>query len=1597
MQMDNNIQHILGLDLGTNSIGWALVEIDHVKHVVRIMMMGSRIIPMSPSEIAKFENGGHMDSAAAARRKFKQPRRMNERFILRRDRLNYVLNLYSMLPSHYKLEIDFETPEGLHSGKFKPGKEPKIAYQLNKEKHKDGKRDKYDFLFQDQYEKMEKDLKQKNPHLRHHYIPKDWTLYYLRKKALTEEITLEQLSWVLHSFNKKRGYEKVEGADDDANDAETRICSVTDIKADNNLYTIQLTDENNPSWHFTYQQESSRPMASVGDFKQVEIESYYDDEGNYDEGKTKFVLKEIISLQAVQCNSDGKKFQVVFDNGWECHMGKLLQTNTPSTLICTEEYRFDGLLKKRSVILVEEKDKKENWAYIKLGTETQIAKYNREHGTRGVASYFYDNLLSNNPDRLHTKIIGGLVESIDRTFYHDEVVAILTQQAKYHNDFSDHYQEAVEGLYPHNEGYRNLLMQQSFAQLVADDILFYQRELKSKKSEINDCRFEEYKYKTKDGKEVVRPAKAAHTANPYHQEFRIWKFINQLRILEEPNEEHASPLDVTEQYLTPENKNDIKAALFDEFQKHKTIKVSVLKKPFFKLPNKGKGFTWKNYPSDHEEKGNETRYEFMTRLRRVKNLDWEKFLNAKHLDNGKPVTNEYMLWHFFYSVKRKNQRSKGLPTLIARLLSNAKMSQIFCDEIVKQFSTFGSYKSQYGAYSEKALLKLLPLMRCGKYWDPEAVTRITGDVDDKECQGMIEQGSDEHKGAVDIVYQEKLLNLNKERWLSPADIHQYLKKGFKKNSLKNPVVEKVVCEMLNVVHDIWEYNLQCDANFRFDEIHIELGRELKRTPKQKATDVKTNKENQRANHRAELLLRELGLNSKSPFLREKYRIYEDCIMSRIRFDKKEMVYSFVDEDGNTQKVTKGDILTWQNDMAEFCKNKKTYILWLDRRFSSPYTGLEIRFKEIFDREKYEREHTFPQERVTLNSLKNLFMCETAINKAKTAMTGMEFIKKNGGKMVKGFRILTEAQYRLWVDDNVHDPQRREILLSEQIPDRFTDNQLNNTRYISRLASTLLSRIVRTEKEQGDRAVGMVTVNGSVTAMLRRDWSMGEVWNELIAPRFQRMNSEIEKLTGEPSCFFGQEREIDGKMVFIPDVPEQLRDGFEKKRIDHRHHALDALVVALTHRSHINYINNVAGSKDSEEALKIRKKLKQKYTITKTLKDKSKETRFLPPAQYKEDGKVISYKYAYTRQDGKTVTFPQFDKVVLEALCDTLVTFKQNTRIMSPRQNVYQHWDEEKGRIVTMQEEGLKDKRKWCFRQEITPTTTIYGQRIVNGEKYLQTKWNHSLESFASIPKGEIDGAIEAIADVAIQKTLTKYLKEQCGGDPTLAFSQEGIAYLNEHISEFTPNQKSHMPIYKISMRKRSEKGHPLSPNVGVKSRQFADGNPNVLCYFYPDKVLVKTIDMIINGREMPVGHAFTLCPNELVYVPTESEQKRADALTKRKELTAKEVGQKTLNPNNFYRAVSFDPEKNMSKVWVTPATVAQMIVNTVFDADGTLKDKEAKDLQIKGEYSVKTDKKKSMQGLFTDKTIRDVCWKVVLNRLGQIDYFITCNGQKIMR
>ena len=47
------------------------------------------------------------------------------------------------------------------------------------------------------------------------------------------------------------------------------------------------------------------------------------------------------------------------------------------------------------------------------------------------------------------------------------------------------------------------------------------------------------------------------------------------------------------------------------------------------------------------------------------------------------------------------------------------------DAFVDSFSKLPPFKKEYGAYSAKAIKKLLPLMRVGKYWDENNIDAET--------------------------------------------------------------------------------------------------------------------------------------------------------------------------------------------------------------------------------------------------------------------------------------------------------------------------------------------------------------------------------------------------------------------------------------------------------------------------------------------------------------------------------------------------------------------------------------------------------------------------------------------------------------------------------------------------------------------------------------------------------------------------------------------------------------------------------------------------------------------------------------------------------
>ena len=98
---------ILGLDLGTNSIGWALVDKDEKK----IINIGSRIVPMG-SELSEFEKG-NPQTKNAERRIARGIRRMGKRYKARRNKLLYILDKLGLLPEQFQFSQPFSDPTKL--------------------------------------------------------------------------------------------------------------------------------------------------------------------------------------------------------------------------------------------------------------------------------------------------------------------------------------------------------------------------------------------------------------------------------------------------------------------------------------------------------------------------------------------------------------------------------------------------------------------------------------------------------------------------------------------------------------------------------------------------------------------------------------------------------------------------------------------------------------------------------------------------------------------------------------------------------------------------------------------------------------------------------------------------------------------------------------------------------------------------------------------------------------------------------------------------------------------------------------------------------------------------------------------------------------------------------------------------------------------------------------------------------------------------------------------------------------------------------------------------------------------------------------------
>ncbi len=1447
---------ILGLDIGTNSIGAALITINEFGKEGSVKWMGSRIIPLDGDSLTKFENGGQVETKAANRRLLRGSRRLKQRYKLRRSRLTKVLKQLGWVSN------DFPTD-------FK---------QLNRNG---------DFSFNiNTYLPVSDETKQEAyTAFGTDKISDDWLVYFLRKKALEQRLTLSELARIIYMLNQRRGFKS----------------------SRKELPKQEETDEE----------------------KWPKIEKWI----------------EIVTVESIK-ETGKEKDKTIYEVNAGPYQSTMVRRYKPDWQGKTMELEITRKTTKAGEIAyVLRTPETSDWEKKKKALHDNIQEWLDNGLCRTIGEYFAIHLIEDKNYRIRQQII-------DREFYRKELETIWQKQASFHSELANKQQlpAIAKELYKNNKEKQKEIEANDLFYAIANDIIYYQRPLKSQKNSVDQCRFEKKRY-IQDGEEITVGVKVAPKSSPLFQEFRIWQDIHNLRVYEREQKVDGKvqmDADVTEHFITPETKE----ALFRLFDANGEVSsIAILRAINRKLADVTHRINL--FANRDKLKGNETKAAF-------------RKVFKKHLFDGEALLQEHevfeKLWHIQYSLSEESEVKAALQ----KLKDKEKKIIELPTEVINHLSKLPELPRQYAAYSSKAIKKLLPLMRCGSFWNQAAISEATKRriekiidaewdeaIDDRTRQLMqkysLEQ-IDHFTGlpvwlATYVVYGKHSERDSDEKYKIPAEID--VAKLIPTNSLRNPFVEQIIRETIQVVKCVWENYGQPD------EIHIELARELKKTAEEKADIAEANSRNEAEKQRIKVLLKELKEgNPQSLSDVEKFRLWK----ANGGFE-------------SNQKFE--ELFNKRNELVSNSEVEK-YRLWADQNHLSPYTGKAIPLSLLFT-PAYEVEHIFPRSRFFDDSFANKIICETGVNKEKDKTIARLFIQQYSGRTFerdgKKHTILDEETY-VANCKRIFKGKKLRNLLSDSIPEGFVSRQLNDTRHISKKLAELLYPVAK-EKE------GIIFTGGNITSELKDRWGLNKVWKETIKPRFERLEGIL------------------GETMVIPDPDDRNKFHFAKeyKRVDHRHHALDALIIAATTREHIRYLNTLNATTDAE---------KYKFGLVKRgIRD------FILP-------------------------WPNFTQEAKRKLAGIIVSHKATNRVVTKPFNRYLKWVETNGEVKKafvlqqqptdygkswsavrrsmfkepqgivylkeMQEKKLADaiaiqikKMQTQNRTGAKPADYIYDQTIRPQIKSLIHDFKSDLTAIKThLKKNPLKDAAGAAIEkvrVAIFKeyaakrvtldktfdekkinkipyanqargqgknaTLPQLLREHLAeqGKPETAFAGEGLDLLHKKLGY--PLKK--VTIYEAKDPESKFKGRYYETdkggNIFFVIKQSNNGNREM--YTLP---LVEAIERLANKLplvDIKEGETcFTLSPNELVYVPAEGEDIKAIDWSDTEKLFGK-----------VYKMVSCTG----GECHFLPHNIANLLVP--YNAQTK-----------KGEFGSLNKSENSTEGL----SIKRICIKLKTDRLGNI-------------
>ena len=545
----------------------------------------------------------------------------------------------------------------------------------------------------------------------------------------------------------------------------------------------------------------------------------------------------------------------------------------------------------------------------------------------------------------------------------------------------------------------------------------------------------------------------------------------------------------------------------------------------------------------------------------------------------------------------------------------------------------------------------------------------------------------------------------------------------KEETLRNPVVEQMTNETLQTIKSILKaYKLSPDEL----EIKVELARELKNNAKERESMHNNMLNNAKANKVAAYEIMQMEYEDG----KKKIKPENEC--------KHNGCSDNCYQSAKLKQPTANEILK--------------YRLWKEQGMVSPYTGNPIPLCKLFRGDEYNKEHIVPKQRFFDDSQSNLVIAETKVNKAKDNLTAIEFIRKYGGKTVDGFPIKTLSSFEIDVmNHSTLSNGKKKKLLMKEIPEDFIERQKKETQYIARKVKEKIGSIVGLDN--------VTTTTGGVTDHLREIWKLNEILKEMNKERFQLMATMVQ----EPKESWCNYKEVTSKKGGTRKVLV-LKNW--SKRLDHRHHAIDALVVACTTQSQITQLNTLNQI--------VQEKLKEKYEDLKNKEEISDEEIGNKLAEMNENEKKEFQKMLGSLRQ---FDFPWEENKFLpeakEKIDQLLASFKGKKRLLI--QNKEDKYSKRTNELML--------KVRGALHQE-----TVYGKFDDDETKKVNIKTAFELAEFILEPnikekvlqrideyEGDIDEAMEALStkEGKLKDDRNKIIKSA-----TLHFKEKDVYRVN---------------------------------------------------------------------------------------------------------------------------------------------------------------------------------------------------------------------------